>query len=123
MTEGTPGSSADLKYEPIEHVPAELLASYVASGDAELIRKALYSASSYGSDWKWAQDQCLHFIRSEHRDVRWAATQVLGELAFLGHPIEIDRVIPALNEAMKDPDVAGEADMSLDLVKHAFGLE
>lgn len=110
--EGTVG----LKYEKLEFVPPESLDRFIESGDPDLIHKALYSSTAYGGDWKWTQDQCLRFIKSEHHKVRWAAAQCLGTLAFLGHPVEAEKVLPALNEALNDPSIAGEADMSIDLV-------
>lgn len=122
MSERKCADTADLKYEPLEFVPPDYLDEYVESGDPERIRKAIYSATAHGDGLKWAQDQCLRFIKSEHASVRWAAAQSLGTLAFLKRPIEADKVLPALQEALSDPTIAGEADMSIDMVKHALSL-
>ena len=123
MTGQKHNDAAGLRYEEAEFVPAESLLSYVESGDPELIRKAIYSATSYGDNWRWTQDQCLRFIKSEYQNVRWAAAQCLGTLALLGHPIEPEKVLPALFEASADPTIAGEANMSIDLVKQRVRLQ
>jgi hypothetical protein len=112
--------TAGFKYEPIQLIAPERLKEDIESGDPERMRKAIYSASTYGEDWKWAQDQCLRAIRSEHQSVRWAAAQCLGTLALLKRPIETEKVLAALKEATSDPTIAGEADMSIVLVRHAL---
>jgi hypothetical protein len=116
MTERKPEDTMGLRYERLEFVPPESLDRLIESGDPDLIQKAIYSSTSYGGDWKWTQSQCLRFIKSEHQKVRWAAAQCLGTLAMLGYPVEVEKVLPALREALNDPSISGEADMSIDMV-------
>jgi hypothetical protein len=107
----------DLRYEEVEFVSHEALHSEVESGDPARISKALYSASRYEDDWKWTQDQCLRFLKSEHLSVRWTAATCLGDLAFFKRPIEAVKVLEALLNARQDPTIADPVQFSMNLVR------
>jgi hypothetical protein len=111
----------DVKYEPVLPVSRSELTSQLESGDAETVEKALYAASRYEQDWKWVQDQCLICLESPEASVRWAAVTCLGDLAFSRRPLDIQAVLPALEKAAKDPEIADPASFSLSMVKQFLG--
>jgi HEAT repeat len=109
------------RYEFVRPTTRNELTSQLESGDPEAVAKALYSATRYEEDWKWVQDQCLKCLESPEVSVRWAAVTCLGDLAFLRRPLDIHAVLPALEEATKDPKIADPARFSVSMVKQFVG--
>jgi hypothetical protein len=109
------------KYEPVLPVTRSELTSQLESGDAETVAKALYAASRYEQDWEWVQDQCLKRLESPEASVRWAAVTCLGDLVFFRRPLDIQAVLPSLEKATKDPEIADPASLSLSMVKQFLG--
>lgn len=113
----------DLKYESVQPVPKHELADQLVSNDPQIVVKALYSAAKYEEDWGWVQDQCLRLLISPEVKIRWAAATSLGDLAFFRCPLDLDRVVPALEAAAKDPAVADPANFSLSMVRQFLSPE
>jgi hypothetical protein len=111
----------DLKYEPVHPLTREELISRLKSDDPEVVANALYVSAKYDEDWKWVQDQCLKSLKSSEVSIRWAAATCLGDLPFLRRPLDIDAVVPALELAIQDPQIADPASFSLSLVKQFLG--
>ena len=107
----------DLKYEAVRPIAREELANWLASGDPQLVARALYSATKYEEDWSWVQDQCVASLSSPEVSIRWAAATCLGDLAFLRRPLNVDMVVSALETAIKDPEISDPASFSLSRVK------
>jgi hypothetical protein len=108
---------SNLKYEPVYPLSKRELILQIESGDPQAITRALYAATKYEEDWKWVQSQCLEGLKSPEVSVRWAAATCLGDLAFMRRPLDIDSVMPALELAMKDPQIADPAGFSLSMVR------
>lgn len=68
-----------------------------ASGDPEIICKALYSAAQHEEDWRWSQVQCLGMLNHESLLVRSAALIALGEIALFRGNLDLDVVLPEMN--------------------------
>jgi len=109
------------KYERVRPATRNELTGQLESGDPEAVAKAQYSATKYEQDWRWVQDQCLKRLASPEVSVRWAAATCLGNLAFLRRPLDIHTVLPALEEATKDPKIADPAKFSVGMVKQFVG--
>lgn len=107
----------NFKYQSVQPTTRSDLVSKLESGNPEAVANALYSASKYEQDWKWVQDQCLRCLDSPDVSVRWAAVTCLGDLAFLRRSLDIQSVLPALEKAAKDPEIADPANFSLRMVK------
>jgi len=112
-----------VRYERVDPQSKEELVAALASGDPEQIRSALYSAAWYEGDWRWTQENCLAFL--EHPDplVRWAAALSLGYIAQFQKHLDLDRVLPALHEARKDPTISSTVGDSLDMIAHNIKLQ
>jgi hypothetical protein len=114
----------DLKYEEVLPLTKSELMIQVESTDPRIVANALYAASRYEKDWKWVQGQCLKGLNSPEVSIRWAAVTCLGDLAFHRRfPIDLDLVIPALELATQDPQIAEPAGFSLSLVRQALHKE
>ena len=111
-------SETELKYEPVLQRNRAVLEKKLGSDTPSEVIDALYSACRYESDWGWLQSECLKRLSSPVISVRWAAAVCLGDLAWFRHfPIEKDIVIPALENASRDHEIAGPASDSLELVR------
>jgi hypothetical protein len=108
---------SNMKYEPVYPLSKRELILQIESGDAEAVAKALYAATKYEEDWGWVQSQCLEGLKSPEVSVRWAAATCLGDLAFMRRPLDIDSVVPALELATQDPQIADPAGFSLSMVR------
>lgn len=78
-----------------------------ASLDPEKICRALVSVAFYDDDWRWVQDQCLHYLESENEYVACLAATCLGHVARIHGKIDRDRVIPVLHSKVNDSRVSG----------------
>lgn len=107
----------NMKYERVLPATREELSRLLKSDSPEDVARALYAATTYDEDWSWVQDQCLEALTSPEVSVRWAAATCLGDLAFLRRPLNIEAVVPALEKATKDAEIADPASFSLSLVK------
>ena len=113
---------SNLIYESVDPISTEDLVQMFKSKDPEIVARALYAGTKWEENWEWIADQCLKFLSSPARSVRWAAATCLGDLAFLRRPLNVKVVIPALEAATRDPEIAGPADFSLSLVKEFLGF-
>jgi hypothetical protein len=106
-----------MRYEPVSPLSREQLVANLESDDTKLVAEALYSAARFEQDWEWVQDHCLFKLNSLSVPIRWAAATGLGDMAFRRCPLTLDKVIPALEEAKKDPEIADPAAFNLSMVK------
>lgn len=108
---------SNLKYEPVHPLGKEALIAQLESEDPKIVAEALYSAAYYEEDWRWVQDQCLRCVSSPQVPIRWAAATCLGNLAAFRRPLDVQRVIPALEAATQDPTISDPASFSLSMVR------
>jgi hypothetical protein len=111
----------DFEYESVSPSARKELIRQLESSDPETVAKALYTASKYGEDWKWVQDQCLRFLNSPDVLVRWAAATGLGDLAFLRRPLDVQAVFSALEQAAQDSQIVDPAKFSISMVRQFLG--
>jgi hypothetical protein len=111
----------DFEYESVRPSTRNELISQLESSDPETVANALYTASKYDEDWKWVQDQCLKCLNSPGILVRGAAATCLGDLAFLRRPLDLQLVLPALEKAAQDSQIADPAIFSISVVIQFLG--
>jgi hypothetical protein len=107
----------ELKYEPVKPLGRKELTLNLRSEDPKIVADALYSASRFETDTTWVEDECITRLFSPEIAVRWAAATCLGDLALFRRPLNLDKVIPALEEALKDQTIQEPAEFSLRMVK------
>ena len=84
------------------------------SGNEHAIVEALLSAAYYDPDWRWVQGLCLRFLDHSDRNVRWNAATCLGHLARIHRDLDLELVLPKLQELKGDPLVASSVEDALD---------
>jgi hypothetical protein len=108
---------SDFKYRLVHPVERDRALRDLESSDPEVLANALYSASRSGEDTKWLESECLKRLTSAELKIRWAAATCLGDLALFRRPLDVKKVIPALEAATKDPTISDPASFSLSMVK------
>ena len=74
----------------------------------------LVGAALHDGDRTGVQDLCLDLMAGADREVAAVAATCLGHLARIHRELDVDRVVPALTAALRDPATAGRADDALD---------
>ena len=90
---------------PITREEAE--AAFV-SNDSEEIAFALVNVAFHDPDWRWVQENCLTFVRSDIAALRQIAITCLGHVARIHRKLDLERVLPVLQEFSHDPEVQVE---------------
>jgi len=108
-----------LTYEQPHPISREDAEAAFASGDPELIAHALVRVAFHDTDWRWGQERCLGFARAAVAAVRQIAVTCLGHVARVHRQLDLDRVLPALDELARDPEV--QVDDALDDIRMFVG--
>lgn len=96
---------------PITREEAEISFS---SGNLQEICDALVRLTYHDPDWRWVQEQCLHFGKHPQSEIRGLAATCIGHLARIHGVLDMQSVRPLLDELLKDPEVSGRAQDALD---------
>ena len=97
-----------LTYQEPHPVNRDEAESAFASGDSERIARALVNVAFHEADWRWVQERCLGFARHDVAAVRQIAVTCLGHVARIHRRLDLERVLPALDELSCDPEVQVE---------------
>lgn len=108
---------SNFKYQPVHPAERDQTLRDLESFDPEVVANALYSATRSDEDTKWLENECLKRLTSAELKIRWAAATCLGDLAFFRRPLDVKKVIPALEAAIDDPTISDPASFSLSMVK------
>lgn len=108
----------DLRYEEVERLTRDQVIEAFKSTDNARIAEALYSATYYDRDWRWVQEQCLHYLNFSDLWVRRNAATCLGILAVFHKQLDVERVIPKLEEAGRDEALRAYVEDSLRDIRH-----
>ena len=68
----------------------------------------------HDSDWRWIQNICLNFVKSKDTQIRRLAVICLGHLARIHGTLDVEQVIPVLENLLHDSNVAGNVKDALD---------
>jgi hypothetical protein len=77
----------------------------------------ILSLALYDPDWRSTQDRCLNLLTDPDQDVVATAILGLAHLARLHRQLDIDRVLPALQQLASVPGLAGRVSDALDDIK------
>lgn len=104
-------------YKAPEPIEREEAIRFFATGTDDEILDALLSVALYDEDWKWSQEQCLHFINHANTDIRRIAALGLGHIARIHRNLDRKHVVSVLNKLIKEDknvSVVGTAEDALD---------
>lgn len=103
---------------PISRVEAE---AAFAGGISSAICDALIRVTYHDPDWQWVQEWCIALARHPDSAVRGLAANCFGHLARIHHKLELEKVMPVLNELFKDPEVSGRVQDAFDDIEIYLG--
>jgi hypothetical protein len=110
-----------MTYEAMHPISRDEAERMAASGDANAICRAIISLALFNDDWRWVQDWCLHLAEDERSQVRGCAATSLGHLARIRGVLDLERVIPVLEELTEDHEVGGIAEDALGDIRMFIG--
>jgi hypothetical protein len=93
-----------LTYQEPHPISRDEAESAFASGDSERIAEALVNVAFHDTDWRWVQDNCLVFGRSDAAPLRYIAASCLGHVARIHGRLDLDKVMPVLKELLNDSE-------------------
>ncbi|MCW2291946.1 hypothetical protein M2262_001996 [Pseudomonas sp. BIGb0408] len=103
-----------MNYQDPQPYNKRALEKAFASRDVKSICEALVSVALNDSDWRWAQNKCLEFLRNEIPDVRGLAATCLGHIARIHRQLDKEKVLIALREHLDDNIISGQIADALD---------
>jgi hypothetical protein len=106
-----------MRYQEVLPMRRSELERLLDSTNDEAIGEALLNAAYYDPDWRWVQNQCLHFLDHEGSSVRWVAATCLGHIARVHGRMDAEIVLPRLAELKADRAIAPVVEDALDDIK------
>ena len=111
-----------LTYEPLVYVDRQVTERELASGDEDLVVRALLAASLEDVDAAWVFDRCLAMVDDPRVGVRRAVALAIGHLAVPGDFVDERRAREALGRLAADPLVRPAASDAPCDVEHALTI-
>jgi hypothetical protein len=110
-----------MTYEELSPIPRAEAELDMASPDADTVCGALVRAALHDSDWRWVQGWALRLARDSRPQVRGCAVTSLGHVARLHGTLDLDVVVPLLEELAGDPAIGGRVEDALDDIRMFVG--
>ncbi|MEO7659498.1 MAG: hypothetical protein ABIV48_07775 [Pyrinomonadaceae bacterium] len=101
-------------YQEVPTISREDAETAFSSGVAERICDALVRVTFNDSDWRWVQERCLFLINSSDPEVRGLAVTCLGHLARIHKNLDLNKVLPILENLRSNADIGGKVEDALD---------
>lgn len=102
-----------MEYEPLDPISREDCERALASRDPSVVCRALVSSALHDDDWRWVQEQSRRLARDPRPQVRGCAATSIGHLARLHGLLDLDVIVPLLQELLHDPEIGGLAEDAL----------
>lgn len=102
---------------PISHNEAEKV---FAGNDPAGISEALVRLALHDIDRVWVERQCIRFIQHPNILIQRSAIISIGHLVRIHRALNTDATLPLLQEALKNPEIAGYANDTIDDIR-VFG--
>lgn len=109
-------------YEPLAYVDRQMTERDLASGDEQVVARALLAASLEDVDVVWVFERCLTMVEDPRVCVRRAVALAIGHLAIPGGFVDETRSREALGRLAADPAVQPAAQDALGDVEHALRI-
>jgi hypothetical protein len=109
-------SDADdaMRYERIEPMSREDALERLKLPDGPAKARALLSLAFHDPDWRWVQNLCLDAMTNSDAGVRGTAALCLGHVARIHKQLDLDRVLPALQQLQDDPEIGWRVKDAID---------
>lgn len=99
-----------MKYQTMPPIDKDDAIQIFAKGVPEEIQETLVRVALHESDWQWAQAQCLAFLEQPNFEIRRVAIICFGHLARIHRTLDLDVVLPSLQQMREYPSLIGTVD-------------
>jgi hypothetical protein len=106
-----------MRYEEVSPISRARAQEDLASGDSTRAVLALLRSAFHDPDWRWVQGQCLFHLTRQDKSLQRMAAICLGHLARIHHTLDLDVVVPALEQVLRDPNIAAQVQDALDDIR------
>src|SRR3990167_8223863 len=103
-----------MRFENVKPIDRQSAEKAFSSGENSKICDALLRATYHVPDWQWVQEKCIYFLSSKNNKIKSLAVICLGHLARIHRDIDVEIVLPLLNDLLDDPDFSGCAEDAID---------
>jgi HEAT repeat protein len=103
-----------MKLEQIHLRPRTEIVRDLGSDDRDTIVRALLAAALHDSDRRFLEDQIVRFVQHADPWVRSAAATAAGHVARLHGAIDVERVVPLIEQLLTHPETLGKAEDALE---------
>jgi len=112
---------SDGRYDGSPSVRVQDVLTALELGDPA-VGRLLVEAALNDPDWEGVQNLCLDLLAGPDRPLAALAATGLGHLGRIHRTLHLERVVPALLSALRDPGTAGTADGALDDLEVFLGV-
>lgn len=102
-----------LAYRDVNPISRRQAVRRPSGHDPRVVCDALVRITFHNPDWRWVQGHCLRLAQHPSADVRGLAATCLGHLARVHRALDLELVLPVLQEMLLDHDVGGRAENAL----------
>ena len=106
-----------MQYKDVEPISRQDAVSAFSSGSREAIQDALVRVVLHDPDWRWAQDTCIEYAKHDDPSIVQIAVTCFGHLARIHGKLDLERVLPILQELSKSQKTAGRVEDALDDIR------
>ena len=103
-----------MEYQELVPISREEAESVFVQDSPELSCDAILRLTYFDGDWRWVQDKCLALLKQDNNLVKGCAITCLGHLARIHKQIDIQKVMPILEDLLEDEFLASRVEDSLD---------
>lgn len=111
------------RYDEVKPMTRDEALAAFASEKPDMVCDALIRLTYHDGDWQWVQDQCISWARHPNVDIRGLAVTCLGHLARIHTRLDLQKILPLLEELLRDPSVASRTEDALDDIKTYLGID
>ena len=102
-----------MKYHEVVPISRHDASLAFSSGSPHDIAHALIRVVYHDPDWRWAQELCIEYAKHPDSDVAGLAVTCFGHLARIHGKLDLERVLPILEELKQDEKIGGRVDDAL----------
>ena len=103
-----------MKYHEVVPISRQDAALAFSSGSPRDITHSLIRVVYHDPDWRWAQELCIEYAKHPDSSVAGLAVTCFGHLARIHGELDLERVLPILEELKQDEEIAGRVEEALD---------
>ncbi|MFI5716482.1 hypothetical protein [Nocardia sp. NPDC051750] len=102
-----------MKYQELHPIDREEALAMLEAGDIRSVSQAILRLALHDPDDHWVTEQALNLLNSPEVGIRVVAATALGHTARIHRKVD-ERVVPALQQMLTDPETSGRAQDALD---------